>query len=113
MLDYTSPTFDVNTAVTTGTELARKRLSSIQRAFLAADLALGRLIVVKLTVAQAATLAESNVIYARAALRTGPNERALIEAGRKALIVPSSVVLDRIVAAAGTEAVWDAIVRQL
>jgi len=96
-----------------GVSLARRQLTPIQRAFIAADIYAGALVVNDLTIAQSAAIAGSNVGYVRCALRADPADRAAIEAGAKPFIIPSSHALERTIRAAGVERTWQIIEKLL
>jgi hypothetical protein len=95
----------VNTTIR-GITLARRPISPIERAFIAANIFLGRLIVEDPTITQAVAVSRANVDYTRAALRADPVDRAAIIAGDKPLMKPSSQTLERAIRAAGVNAAW-------
>jgi hypothetical protein len=65
-----------NTAtVVRGISLAHHRLTPAQRAFIAADIHTGALVVNDPTIKQSAAIAGSNAVYVRHALRVDPADR--------------------------------------
>jgi hypothetical protein len=69
----------------TGRNIAHARRSAVARAFLAADLHVGRVHVVRPTLIQAAALTKVSVPYIQMALKANESQRRLIEVGAMAL----------------------------
>lgn len=72
----------------TGQFLVHAKLSKAERAFLARDLYVGDVQLIKPTVTQSAWLAVVNSTYAHWAIRRPERERALIESGALPLLPP-------------------------
>jgi hypothetical protein len=73
----------------TGQWLAHAKLSLVERAYLAADLHVGKALLVRPTMLDSAGLLRVSPAYAHAALRR-PNDRLLVESGAVPLALPAA-----------------------
>jgi hypothetical protein len=67
----------------TGQNIARKPRSAGARAFLAADLIRGKVVLEKPTIGQACAIAKVSYLYVKAALEATPTERLQVERGQR------------------------------
>ena len=106
----------------TGRWLAHAKLTATERAFLAADIVAGRVVVVNPTLKQAACQAGVSAVYAAAARDATPAEREAIESGGLSIMElietapvvtawKTSTAADRValVKKIGPDAVWAAL----
>jgi hypothetical protein len=70
-----------------GRNLAHGKRTPVERAFLAADIAAGRVVVVNLTARQVATMLKTNQVYVDAARRLSHAERSAVLDGLRPLII--------------------------
>jgi SpoU rRNA methylase family enzyme len=106
---YTATADNVNLPRISGRNIAHSKRSAVERAFVAADLHLGRYVLIKPTLAQAAKLLRVNAAYVAAAKAIAHDQAArnAVISGRVPLVVASwsETLADRYMRASPAERV--------